>query len=150
MEKGNPSSSANWRTSARQGKRVVVFGIFDGIHDGHRDFFRQAKEYGDELVAIVGRDEICMQLKNKKPRYSENERVELVAKEELVDKAVLGDSKLSTYSVLVQLQPDVICLGYDQDKLQEDLKNWFKTNDKKFAVHRLKPYKPEKFHSSLL
>ncbi len=130
-------------------KRVAVFGIFDGIHDGHRDFFRQAREYADELICIVGRDEICMQLKNKKPRYSEGERVELVAREELVDKAVLGDSQLSTYSVLVQLNPDVICLGYDQDELEKDLKNWLQTQNRKIAIYQLKSYKPENFHNSL-
>lgn len=131
-------------------KQVVVFGIFDGIHDGHRDFFRQAKKYGDTLIAIVGRDEICQRLKNKKPRYSENERVELVAKEEFVDKTVLGDSELSTYNVLVQLHPDVICLGYDQEELERDLKIWLKAHNKKISIHRLKPYKSERFHSSLL
>lgn len=145
--------------------RVVVFGIFDGVHDGHRSLFHQAKKHGDELVAIVGRDEICMHLKNKKPRYSETERLELVAKEPLVDQAVLGDQELSTYSVLIQLQPDVICLGYDQQELEQDLKTWLKTpafalstslgasagrHNKKISLHRLKPYKPEKFHNSLV
>lgn len=130
-------------------KRVVVFGVFDGVHDGHRSLFRQARKYGDELIAIVGRDEICMRLKNRKPRHSENERVELVAAEELVDKAVLGDSELSTYTVLVQLNPDVVCLGYDQEELERDLKNWVQAHNKKIEIHRLKPYKPEEFHSSL-
>ena len=97
-------------------KRVVVFGIFDGVHDGHRDFFRQAREYGDELIVIVGRDKISELLKKKIPKYSETERVDLAAKEELVDSAVLGDEKLSTYSVLSSVNPEVICFGYDQSK----------------------------------
>ena len=69
-------------------RKIIVFGIFDGVHDGHRDFFRQAKKYGDEFIVIVGRDKIAQRLKNKTPKYSEQERVNLVAKEELVDSVI--------------------------------------------------------------
>ena len=54
-------------------KRVVVFGIFDGIHEGHRDFFRQAKEHGDELVVIVGRDSASLKWKGKQPKGRQQE-----------------------------------------------------------------------------
>lgn len=131
-------------------KRVVVFGIFDGIHDGHRDFFQQAREYGDELIVIVGRDKIAEQLKSKTPKHSETERVDLVAKEKLIDSAVLGDEELSTYSVLSSVNPEVICLGYDQQKLGEDLQNWIQKNKKQIQVHYLKPHDPTTFHNSLL
>ncbi|MCH8986660.1 adenylyltransferase/cytidyltransferase family protein [Patescibacteria group bacterium] len=131
-------------------RKVIVFGIFDDIHDGHRDFFRQAKEYGNELIVIVGRDKIAQQLKDKTPKRSEQERVDLVAKEKLVDSAVLGDEKLSTYSVLSSLNPEVICLGYDQQKLGEDLQNWIQKNKKQIQVHYLKPYQNDTFHNALL
>ena len=48
-------------------QRVAVFGVFDGIHAGHQDFLRQAREYGDELVVIVARDKSVTQLKGKPP-----------------------------------------------------------------------------------
>ena len=131
-------------------RKIVVFGIFDGIHAGHRDFFRQAKEYGDELIVIVGRDKIAELLKNKKPKYSETKRIDFVAKEELVDSAVLGDEKLSTYGVLSSVNPEVICLGYDQQKLGENLQNWIQKNKKQIQVHYLKPYQNDTFHNSLL
>lgn len=34
--------------------------------------------------------------------------------------AVLGDEELSSCQVLEELNPDVICLGYDQQELGED------------------------------
>ena len=37
-------------------KKVMVFGTFDGLHEGHLDFFRQAREYGDYLIVAVARD----------------------------------------------------------------------------------------------
>ena len=130
-------------------KRIVVFGIFDGIHAGHRDFFRQCKKYGDELIVIVGRDEIASRLKSKKPRHTEDERIELVKQEQLPDEAILGDQEMSTYEVVLRLDPDVICLGYDQQALREDLQKWMRAQKKKIPTHMLKPYKPDSLHNSL-
>jgi len=134
----------------RQGKRVVVFGIFDGVHEGHRDFFRQAKEFEGELVVVVGRDNTALRLKNKKPKYSENERLKMVFQEKFIDKAVLGDEELSSYHIVEKLKPDIICLGYDQHALQQDLQKWMVANKKEISVVTLKPYKQEILHSSLL
>ena len=128
-------------------KKVIVFGIFDGIHEGHRDFLRQARMHGDILVVIVGRDSVSKKLKGKVPKYSEEERRKLV--EEVVDKAVLGDIELSTYAVLQDLRPDVICIGYDQEELEKDLAKWLK-NEKKVKVIKLHVYQPDMYHSSLL
>lgn len=134
----------------RKKKRVVVFGIFDGVHDGHRDLFRQAKEYADELVVIVGRDSASLQWKSKNPMYSQETRLSLVLKEKWVDQAVLGDEEQSTYRVLEELQPDVICLGYDQEALAVDLKLWLQMCNKNTPVIVLKPFKPDTHHTSLL
>jgi len=139
-------------------KRVVVFGIFDGIHQGHRDFFRQALRQGHsaelsrspqgkpkedvELVVIVGRDDICRTLKNKTPKHSEKERCLLVSQEPLVDKALLGDPTLSSYQVLENLKPDVICFGYDQDALEKDVQAWLSNNKHTVETHHLRYFSP--------
>jgi len=135
---------------AKGKKIVVVFGIFDGIHDGHRDFFRQARRYGDELIAIVGRDVICEQLKGRKPKYGEDQRVKFAEQEDLVNRATLGDEELSVYGVLEDVNPDIICLGYDQEALGEDIQKWIEKNQKTIEIYYLKPYKPNIHHSSLL
>jgi cytidyltransferase-like protein len=119
-------------------KRVVVFGIFDGIHEGHRDFFRQARQYGDELIAIVGRDEICRKLKNKTPKHSEKERRQLVSQEPFVNKALLGDQDLSSYQVIKDLKPDVICFGYDQEALEKEVEAWLSNNKHIVETHLLR------------
>lgn len=139
----------NMKNSKHLG-RVVVFGIFDGVHEGHRDFLRQAREYGDKLIVIVGRDKISEQLKHKKPNYSENERLKFIEGEPLVDRVVLGDAELSTYKMLEELNPDVVCLGYDQQELGKDLEKWMKENKKEIPIYHLKPHKPDTHHSSRL
>ena len=64
-------------TTSNKKSQVVVFGIFDGVHEGHRDFFQQAREYGDALMVILGRDSSARSLKSRAPRYSEEERIKL-------------------------------------------------------------------------
>lgn len=117
-------------------RRVVVFGIFDEVHEGHRFLFEQARAFGDELVAVVGRDDFVRTFKNKEPKNDEKSRVEMVQKEPLVDRAVLGDEVPSSYQVLSMIHPDVICLGYDQDALEGDLKRWMRGRGLSIAIVR--------------
>ena len=129
---------------------VVVFGIFDGIHDGHRNFFAQAKEHGDELVAIVGRDLASLRLKKKQPKHSEGERLNFVLQDQNVDLAVLGDEEQSSYNVLEGLSPNVICFGYDQTDLVKDVRIWMQKTGKNISLRQLDAYRPEKYHTSIL
>lgn len=130
-------------------KRVVVFGTFDKIHEGHRNFFRQAKHYGDELIMIVTPDRVVEKLKGKRPRYHETIRRAFVWKEDVADMVMLGDAELSSYQIIEKLKPDVICLGYDQSALEKDLKGWVKRKKLLIPLIRLKPYEPHIHHNSL-
>lgn len=132
----------------KQEKTVVIFGIFDGIHDGHRSLFSQAKEYGDELVVIIGRDSASLKWKGKNPKYNQETRRALVLKEAKVDQAVLGDEEQSSYNVLEELNPDGICLGYDQDDLEQDLRTWLSQKGKDIPLIHLKPYQSDLHHNS--
>ena len=131
-------------------KRVVVFGIFDGVHEGHRSLFAQAKQRGDELIAIIGRDSASLKWKGKQPKHPEEVRQELVSKEEHIDRAVLGDEEQSSYGVLQELNPDSICLGYDQEVLKKDLQSWMEKKKIDIPIYTLQPYHPDTYHNSLL
>ncbi len=125
-------------------KKIIVFGSFDPLHDGHRSYFRQAKSLGDFLTVVVARDENIKKLKNREVKLMESERLKTVKLEKDVDKAILGD-KNSEYLVLEREKPDIIAVGYDQ-VIPKDLKNMVK----KYKVITLKPYKPEIYKSSKL
>lgn len=130
--------------------KVLVFGTFDGLHEGHLDFFKQAKQHGDYLVAVVGRDSTVERVKKKLPKYDQFERLFAVKKCGLVDFARLGNEGVSVYEVLKQVKPDVICLGYDQTHFTEKLEEKVKEFGLNIEIVRLKAYKPEIYKSSLL
>jgi len=130
--------------------KVLVFGIFDGIHPGHINFFKQAKKYGDILVVAVGQLSASKKFKNKLPKRSLKERAKLVREVPYVTKAVQGDREQGSYHVIEKEKPDVICLGYDQEKLEEDLQRWLKKKNIHVLIKRLEPHEPQKYHTSLI
>jgi cytidyltransferase-like protein len=132
-------------------KTVVIFGVFDGVHDGHLSFIREAKKQGNHLVAIVARDSVVEELKSKLPEYSEVERITALLEIPEIDLILLGDPKIGTYNILKEVKPNVVFLGYDQQALYENLNNAIKNgNFPEIEIVRGKPHKPEIFHSSIL
>ncbi|MBI1866137.1 MAG: adenylyltransferase/cytidyltransferase family protein [Candidatus Staskawiczbacteria bacterium] len=135
--------------------KVLVFGTFDGLHEGHKALFRQAKEFGDYLIVAVSRDSTAKKNKNKMPKFNEQKRLKMVQDYELVDEALLGreehNPSKDRYELILKIRPDVVCLGYDQaqfrDKLEKELKemNLYDTE-----VRILEPYKPKEYHSSII
>lgn len=99
---------------------------------------------------IIARDQTVLRLKHQLPKFSEEMRLDLVLKEDLVDDAALGDVELSVYQTLGDLNPDVICLGYDQQKLGVDLQLWMNQSGEPYPIYYLKPCKPHLLHNSLL
>ncbi len=131
-------------------KKVLVFGTFDIFHDGHCDFLKQAKNYGDFLRVVVARNITVLNVKGKLPRYLEGERVETIKKSGLADEVVLG-SLNDRYEVVRKYKPDIICLGYDQKQSLAELRR--KLNEiglERTKIVRLKSFQPEKYKSSLL
>ena len=129
--------------------KVLTFGTFDILHPGHISFLKQAKEYGDYLVVIVGRDETVKKIKGKYPRNSELDRLNKLNKLDFVSNVRLGKLK-DPYGVIEEERPDIICLGYDQESFTQDLEKKIKEFKLNTKVVRLKAYRPEKYKSSLL
>jgi len=131
-------------------KKVIAFGSFDILHEGHKHYLREAKSYGNYLIVVVARDSNILRFKGRKPRNDENYRLEQVKKLELVDEAVLGH-KDNILEVLEELKPDVICLGYDQRTVNEEkLRQELEKRKLKAEIIRAKPYKEHVYKSSKL
>lgn len=132
--------------------RIMVFGTFDMIHEGHADLFRQARALAPNprLIVSVARDTVAARIKGMRPRNSEGARRASVAEHELVDEAVLGDEEGYMEHIRARA-PDIIALGYDQGgefvlNLEEDLQS----AGMKTRVVRLGAFKPEVYKTSKL
>jgi FAD synthetase len=131
-------------------KKAMIFGTFEIFHKGHKDFFRQAREYGNYLIVVVARDENVLKVKNKLPRNNETERLNKIKESGLADEVVLGDL-VDKYKVIKKHKPKAICLGYDQKISVEELKNKLaEFGLDKTEIIRLKSFHPEIYKSSKL
>ena len=129
--------------------KVMVFGTFDILHPGHLNFFKQAREFGNFLIAVIARDKTVLKIKGRLPKNNEKKRLNNLKNNNLIDKAILGGLK-DKYEIIKKLKPDIICLGYDQKAFIEELKNKIKDFGLKIKIVRLKSYKPEIYKSSKL
>ncbi|MDE2031090.1 MAG: adenylyltransferase/cytidyltransferase family protein [Patescibacteria group bacterium] len=132
-------------------KTVTIFGVFDGIHEGHRVFIREAKTKGDKLVAVVTRDEMVKKIKNKLPLKNEVDRINELVKVPDIDLVFLGDKDLGTYNILKEIKPDIVYLGYDQQNLFDSITKAI--DDKVLPEIELvygRAHKGDTLHSSLI
>ncbi len=132
-------------------KTVLIFGVFDGIHDGHKAFIEEAGKEGERLVAIVARDEVVNKLKGKLPLRNEVERIEKLLEVPDVDLVLLGDIEEGTYNVVKEIKPDIIFLGYDQQALSENINKAINEGVlPKIEIMFGQSHKGESLHSSIL
>ncbi len=131
-------------------KKVMVFGTFDIFHEGHKDFFRQAREYRNYLIVVIARDENVLKVKNRFPRNNEVKRLDIIKESGLANEIVLGDL-IDKYKAIQKHRPDVICLGYDQKVSMDELKEkLIEFGLDKTEIIRLKPFHSEIYKSSKL
>jgi FAD synthetase len=130
-------------------KIVMCFGAFDGLHPGHEDYFRQAKEHGDELMVVVARDTTVVDVKGNLPERNEQDRLHTVMDHPLVDDARLGYPG-DKYRIIEEVNPDIICLGYDQEAFTENLDAELARRGLSANIVRAEPFFPDQFKSSLL
>jgi len=128
---------------------VMAFGSFDILHPGHLFYLREAKRFGDKLVVVIARDETIKKIKGKEPKYNEKQRKEHVRDIPVVDKVVLGYLE-DPYEIIEEINPDIICLGYDQNSFSETLKEEMKLRKMDPKIYRMKPYKEHVYKSSKL
>lgn len=132
-------------------KRVLVFGSFDPLHPGHQNFFVQAKALGDHLTVVVAHDEALRAHKRREPFQTVEERLMAVATAPGVDRALIGNRQANKYTLLSELDFDVIALGYDQAPSGEAVRRELNARGKyQVEIVRLKPYQPEKYKSSII
>ena len=127
--------------------RVIAFGVFDPLHEGHKNFLRQARALGDHLTVVVAHDSAVRAYKRREPRLSEAERLAVVkGLVGVVDVAILGRETADRYHILGEIDFDIVALGYNQKPTDEEVRAHLDEKGKyQVKVVRLKPFEPEKY-----
>lgn len=122
---------------------ILVFGTFDRFHPGHRYLLDAACARGS-LSIIVARDATVESIKGHTPAQSQDERIQ-VLQGAYPDAQIILGSDVNYMDPVMQINPDLILLGYDQRMppgvTEEDLP---------CAVERMDALEPEKYKSSLM
>lgn len=107
------------------GKTVLVGGVFDILHPGHVEFLRRAKSLAGKdgkLVVLVARDSTVERIEGRRPVMPEDARKFLLENLKPVDEVMLGLDPPSVDGVLAIVKPDIVVLGYDQDRLEKEVR----------------------------
>ena len=122
----------------------MVFGVFDGLHDGHKHLLTEATNRCEKLIVVVTLDMVVTLLKNHPPKYSYEERAKMIAdfNPDLV--IVPSDPTLGGWNILERHHPDMIFLGYDQHAIEREMKRLHKS----FFI--IDAHHPDTIHSSIL
>jgi FAD synthetase len=121
-------------------KIVLASGAFDLLHYGHVYYLSEAKKAGGEnakLVVIVAKDSTVEQLKGSKPIIPEDQRRAVVESLKVVDEAILGYEDMDILKVIEKVKPDIIALGYDEEKIAKQLKKLFEERSLNIQVARI-------------
>lgn len=131
--------------------RIMVFGTFDVIHNGHIYFFRQAKKLvkNSYLIVSVARNKNVLKIKKKMPSRGQFLRMEDVRQTKIPDCVILGAVE-DYIGHIVKAKPSIIALGHDQKEYTKDLKKKLANQGLAVRVVRLKPYKRHVYKSSLI
>lgn len=130
-------------------RKVMVFGVFDGIHEGHRTMLKEAKSLGDYLIVVVAQNHIVEHLKGHQPKIDLAQRFAHLQEVDGVDEVIIGDAEISTWQVVKKHRPDIIGIGYDQKLLKEDLEKHLPELGYTPEIKMLNAYEPNICHSSL-
>jgi len=135
-------------------KRPVVLasGVFDLLHIGHVRYLAESKKAGGKnakLVVIVATDATVEKRKNRKPVLPEDQRLELVKSLKVVDEAILGYEDFDINKVVDEIKPDVITVGHDQKKVEEETKKAIAQKGLNIKVVRIGRFGMEELNSSL-
>ncbi|WP_047982601.1 glycerol-3-phosphate cytidylyltransferase [Ornithinibacillus contaminans] len=93
-------------------KKVITYGTFDLIHNGHINILRRAKEMGDYLIVALSTDEFN-KVKNKKAYYSFEDRKGILEAIKFVDLVIPETSWDQKIEDVKKYDIDVFVMGDD-------------------------------------
>lgn len=136
----------------KKNKVVLASGTFDLLHLGHVKYLEEAKKAGGrnaKLIVIIARDKTVEKRKGVKPVMPEEHRRALVESLKVVDEAILGYEDFNIGTVIEELKPDVIAVGYDQEGIEKEVRRVVARRKYSVEVVRIGKFGRDELNSSL-
>ena len=105
-------------------KIILCHGVFDLLHIGHINHFKEAKKLGDILVVTVTQDKHVNKGPNR-PIFSINTRMESIAALKDID-FVAPNIYSNAVQLIKMLKPNIYCKGKDYKNYNLDTTNQIK------------------------
>lgn len=94
-------------------KKVITYGTYDLLHEGHINLLRRAKELGDYLIVGVTSDNFDKQRGKLNVRNNVLERVEAVRKTGFADEVIIEDYVGQKIDDIQRYDVDIFAIGSD-------------------------------------
>lgn len=94
-------------------KKVITYGTYDLLHEGHINLLRRAKELGDYLIVGVTNDSFDRERGKLNVRNNVLERVEAVKRTGFVDQVIIEDYVGQKIDDILKYDVDVFAIGSD-------------------------------------
>ena len=94
-------------------RTVITFGTYDVFHVGHLRILERAAALGDRLVVGVSADALNLAKKGRKPVFSQEERLAIVAALKVVDEVFVEESLELKREYIEKYHADVLAMGDD-------------------------------------
>ena len=130
---------------------VLAAGVFDLLHYGHIRYLEEAKKTGGKdarLVVIVARDETVRKLKGQDPIIPEDQRRAVIEALKVVDEALLGFENMDLARVLLQVKPDIVVVGHDQQAIKAQVDKINKAREMNIKIIQVKQFGEDDLNSS--
>ena len=94
-------------------KKVITYGTYDLLHEGHINLLRRAKELGDYLIVGVTNDSFDRERGKLNVRNNVLERVEAVKRTGFVDQVIIEDYVGQKIDDILKYDVDIFAIGSD-------------------------------------
>lgn len=130
----------------KQFHTVILFGTFDGLHQGHHFLLKKASELAETVYSIVAPDYVVYTFKGQNPLNSLSHRMSDIKKAYPSIVVREGDLTQGSWSCLSGIAIDAFVVGYDQDALKKELQKSFP----QVPQIVIEAYRGDELHSSLI
>lgn len=93
-------------------KRILTYGTFDLLHEGHINILKRAKALGDYLVVGISTDEFNA-IKNKKSYFPYSQRKAIIEAIRYVDKVIPEENWEQKIKDIQENKIDIVVMGDD-------------------------------------